>query len=51
MEEIVRAFNFIIEKGWVNTLHVQSTEYLISAPDILLGNVRMVFPRDRGSTP
>lgn len=51
MEEIVRAFNYVIEKGWVSTFRVQSRKRLISTLGFLLGNVRMVRPRYRGSIP
>lgn len=53
MEEVVRAFNFVIEKGWVShsfATYVQFVD-MIQSIGILLGYLRVVRPRNRGGSP
>lgn len=54
MEEVVRAFNFVIEKGWVRQLRhinwvLHSRTHVIQGS--LLGDIRVVSSGDRGSPP
>jgi len=52
MEEIVRAFNFVIEKGWVSaSLHLTYSICELTSPQgTLLGNFRVDCTRNRGSS-
>ena len=47
MEEVVRAFNWVIEKGWVSTLHCVPPLHLFNyALGVLLGYLRVVRTSD-----
>ena len=52
MEEVVRAFNWVIEKGWVSlSILGLLLVKLTSDTGILLGHFRMERPRNRGGVP
>lgn len=51
MEEIVRAFNYVIEKGWVSVDVRMVIRHYLSRhinTGVLLGNIRVVRSPDRG---
>ena len=52
MEEIVRAFNWVIEKGWVRSIHSEHAFLALTFPaGLLLGHLGVVSCPDRGSVP
>lgn len=48
MEEIVRAFNYVIEKGWVRFPPRRSIAVLTSVGGVLLGYLAVDRTADRG---
>lgn len=44
MEEVVRAFNWVIEKGWVRSFEVYGTSCAKIVTGLLLGDLRMECP-------